>query len=966
MAEPSKDSPALRTRMRLSLRWKAFGVLLLLLGIVHAFFGVLVYRQSLQQFRHDENERLAGFRQMFDALLQQSAQGLGRIAAQISASTSAADMASRSLDTAQLSPELLASLTGVQIFDAQGHSLAGFRLAQGMELPVALQGGLLDEALHSHRPATLVWCEDQCTQYVYEPAFDRDGREIMIGLGQPVSETLEAFSRQTGADVALLSDASAGDAGVLFKRRLFAVTHAPSLLPKLKSAVADIASPPVEQAFAGAAASADYRLLLSPLSTGAASRVQSLLILDETTALQRIRGNVRNGILASLLGLALSSAALWLFLTPLSRRLQVVTQALPMLAEQRFAAARATLTSAGGPPRLPDEIDLLTDTARWLTAQLEQLKGAEAASAAKSRFLATLSHEIRTPLNGILGMLEVLQYSELEVKQRQSIRMVHESAQSLLRVMDDTLDLARIEAGRIDLDAAPFSIEQVVAGCVESAALRARSKSLKLIAYVDPALPPLVVGDAMRLRQILGNLCSNAVKFTAAGRVVVRAEPAEVAGTQVSIRFSVQDTGIGIPLEAQPNLFQPFQQGAASIAARFGGSGLGLSICQGLVKKMGGRISFVSFPGTGSIFRFSLEFPIAKAAVAEAPQSLAGVAIALHIVEPDERGWLAAYLESAGASLREGAPLTLRDAGSLGVVVEGGPSRSERLSYPLHRATLLHAVARAAGLAVKSAPQPPPEPPARALRILAVDDHPTNRHVIQTQLNLLGHDTATAADGREALQMLGASHYDLVLTDLRMPGLDGIELVGEIRRQEAAGLRPGRLPVLGLTAQIVAGEGDRCLAAGMDGCLTKPLNLMELRQALGRWAGAAPQPAIGQTGAAHPDHDNAPIDRSALVDIVGEDPALIQELLGDFLRINAALVLQLADLAGRSDFENLAAAAHRLLGSAKTAGAAPLARVLAALEQAAQQRLEAETVTLTLQARDEFDRVRDYLSLRIC
>ncbi|MDE0856831.1 MAG: ATP-binding protein, partial [Nevskia sp.] len=539
---------------------------------------------------------------------------------------------------------------------------------------------------------------------------------------------------------------------------------------------------------------------------------------------------LRQGIGVSLAGLLLSALALWLFLSPLTRRLQSVSRALPLLAARRFTDARNILGKRSASIRLADEIDLVAESTRRLSRQLEKLDATEAASQAKSRFLATVSHEIRTPLNGILGMLEVLQHSHLDPKQRDSIRMVHDSAQSLLGLMDDTLDLARIEAGRIELQATPFSIEDVVAGCVETAAPRARRKALKLISHVDPALPPMVLGDAMRLRQVLGNLCANAVKFTTSGRVIVRAERAGGEGGRVGVRFSVLDTGIGIAEQAQPHLFEPFQQADASTTARYGGSGLGLSICRGLVQRMGGRIGFVSNPGAGTEFSVWLDFPLAPGGIGKPGPDLGGLDVRLHIADPDEQAWLASYLIAAGARLRRNAPLILRDSGSLGVAIEGGRLATEYLPYPVHRQALLRAVAAAAGRQPADEAAPRVEPSQRRLRVLAVDDHPTNRHVIQAQLTLLGHQADTAASGEEALRLLAQDAYDVLLTDLRMPGMDGVQLVREIRRQEAAGLRPGRLPVLAFTAQPVAGEPERCLEAGMDGCLPKPLPLAQLRE----------------------------------------------------------------------------------------------------------------------------------------
>jgi signal transduction histidine kinase/HPt (histidine-containing phosphotransfer) domain-containing protein/ActR/RegA family two-component response regulator len=782
---------------------------------------------------------------------------------------------------------------------------------------------------------------------VVQPAFDRAGTEILVLLGQPVSAILPAFTRQGGVDVALLSGPDPGAPDRLFRQKLYAVTNAPVLLPKLRAVAAELRAAPQDRAF-DTGGRTPLMLLLTPLSQEAQGEVYALFVADQSPALERVRGALRTGVAITLGGLLLSSLTLWWFLTPLTRRLWQITRALPLLADKRYDQAEAELHSSARLPHLTDELDLLGERAQWLTRRLKQLDDAEAASAAKSRFLATVSHEVRTPLNGILGLLELLQHSQLDAGQRDSIGMVRDSALSLLGVLDDTLDLARIEAGRIDLNQAPFSIEQIVAGCAETAAPRARAKGLRLVTYTDPALPQ-VVGDAMRLRQVLGNLCSNAVKFTATGRVAVRAELVRRGTEAVRVRFCVEDTGIGIPPEARSRLFQPFQQGDGATAAHYGGSGLGLSISQGLVTCMGGRIELSSTPGAGSEFSFTLELPVAASA-AEASPDLAGVEVEMRLPRADEREWLAAYLRAAGGAVRAGARLVLREADPFALALGQPGAAAVRLLHPVHRATLLRAVAAATG---KPAAEPAvrgPEAPPRRLRVLAVDDHPTNREVIQRQLARLGHQATPAADGAAALRLLAQADYDLLLTDLRMPLMGGIELVRAIRSQERAGQHAGRLPALALSAQMLAGEAEHCLEAGMDACLTKPLSLDELRLALAPWSGNG-------AGGAEPctrSFSAAPIDRAALARLLGGDQETADLLLDDFVRINGPLVDRLAQLARRGELGELALAAHRLLGSARTIGAAELGQVLAELESAARERREADARRLAACAAEAY------------
>jgi len=858
-------------RMRLSLRWKAFGAMFLLLGIVHASFGLLVYRQAMTQYRQQERERLGAFRQQLEGLLDHSAQTLGTVGAQLASGVSLAQTASHPFDPAQLAPEVLASLSDLRFFDGQGHLIGGVAAETAVRLPRTMEQHLLELAHDTQRPASAIRCSEECVQYSYQPAFDHDGVELMIGLGQPVAETLREFARQTSADVALVESspqlAPQGPADrIIAGRRLYAVTDAPRLLPWLRTVAGRLWEVPAGQPVATNVGGNESLTLASPLK--GATGTQALFILDETVTLSRIRQGVQAGALSSLFGLTLSAAALWLFLTPLSRRLRRITRALPLLAEQKFAQARALLPRTGTIPRFADELDLLTQTTRWLSHRLERLDAVEAASEAKSRFLAEMSHEVRTPLHGVLGMLELLQHSGLEQGQRESLRMVHESAQSLLRIVDDTLDLARIEAGRIELDDAPFSIVHVLEGCVETFAARARGKHIRLLDYVDPALPPLLLGDAMRLRQILSNLCNNAVKFTAAGRVAVCAHLAEATADRVRVRFSVQDTGIGIPAQAQARLFQRFRQADAATAASYGGSGLGLSICQGLVERMGGRIGFDSTPGLGTTFWFLLEFAPAAQAAPPQQQRLDHINVTVDIANADERGWIVDYLRDAGARIADEARFLVRDDAGDGLAIQGS-AKVLHLPHPQHRSALLRALAQVAGLApLRAAETVAATVPTHRLRVLAVDDHPTNQHVVQRQLALLGHDVDLAADGEQALRLLDSGHYDMLLTDLRMPGLDGFALAREIRRREAAREKGGRLPILAMTAQVAAGDEAGCAAAGMDGHLSKPSSLEDLRRALAPWSDAATA-AVGLPAAAEPEVSETPLDRAFLLELVG-------------------------------------------------------------------------------------------------
>jgi signal transduction histidine kinase/HPt (histidine-containing phosphotransfer) domain-containing protein len=862
-----------------------------------------------------------------------------------------------------VSPELLADLADIWIFDGLLRSLGASNSAS----IDPERAELLATVGRTHRPASAVDCHEECTQTVFVPAFDRDGNEIIIGVGQSLAEVTQTFAQQTGADIVLLSgNGSAAPAPEhLWGHRIYALSHASRLRPLLVELLRPqneltLSGPAVERVVGGR----QLMMLRAPLKTARQSADEILFLVDETASRDRISTAVGNNIAANFAALALAAVALWLVMTPVTRRLRRVTEVAPLLAEQKFKEAQAILSATARTVRFPDEIDRLVASVQWLARRLETLLDAEAASEAKSRYVAVMSHEVRTPLNGILGVLELLQHSKLDRDQRESISMVRESAQSLLRVLDDAIDLARIEAGRVDLELRPFLVEDLLEGCAETLAARSRAKGLKLLTVIDPALSSPLLGDTMRLRQVIHNLCGNALKFTASGRVLLRASFEERREGRAVVRFSVTDTGIGISREAQSKLFEPFHQAEATTAERFGGSGLGLSICRGLVQRMGGQIGLDSEPGRGSEFWFRVELAFASRATDPAspsPSRLDGVAVALRIAAADERETLAASLCAAGAVIEAEAPLVVAEfSNSLWVLSHGGVAG--RLDYPVRRASLLRLLARACGREPEPETEALQDRPSHRLRVLAVDDHPTNRLVILRQLEMLGHEASCVDDGLQALDRLANQPFDLLITDLRMPGLDGFGLINELRRQEAAGERPQRLPVLVMSAGVLGGESERCIAAGVDGFLPKPLSLTVLREALTRWTACDDVvPAPAQTGPTATSED-APIDYAVIHELIGDDPVLVAELLGDFVRINTPLVDELRTLCLTQDYEDIAALAHRLLGSARTAGAPPLSNLLATLEKAAQgQNPPSDLASLGTQIVSEFRRLRDFV-----
>ncbi|MGD9614535.1 MAG: PAS-domain containing protein [Alphaproteobacteria bacterium] len=480
---------------------------------------------------------------------------------------------------------------------------------------------------------------------------------------------------------------------------------------------------------------------------------------------------------------------------------------------------------------------------------------AEAANQAKSTFLATMSHEIRTPMNGVLGMMEVLQHQGLSPEQRRTVDTMRESAQALLRIIDDVLDFSKIEAGRLELEETLFSLSGLVEGAVNTLAPQAEAKDLAITTELRAGSEDGLIGDPIRVRQILFNLLSNAIKFTDAGGIRVQAATAPLGGGRTRVTIAVIDSGIGLDAPQQARLFTPFTQADSSTTRRYGGTGLGLSIVRRLANLMHGDITVESSPGAGSTFTATL---ILRAAPADS--------LLRTRPKPGMR-------QSAG---------TTGPAG-------GGPL------------------------------------------VLVVDDHPVNREVLVRQLALLGIGADTCQDGVEAVTALEKHRYDAILADIHMPRMDGYELAKRLRNSEAPSSSP-RIPIVAVTANAMRGEEERCLAAGMDAYLAKPVALDRLRTILERWLpifDAASETASrgGATGSA--------IDRDVLSAWLGDDVSGINALLAKFAdsTVEAERVIVAASRSG--DLVALAAAAHRLKGAARAVGAYGVSRVVAGLEQAA-------------------------------
>jgi len=564
---------------------------------------------------------------------------------------------------------------------------------------------------------------------------------------------------------------------------------------------------------------------------------------------------------------------------------------------------------------------------------------AEAAAAAKASFLATMSHEIRTPMNGILGLLELLGEGPLTANQQRMLRMVDDSAAALMQILDDVLDFSKIDAGQFALSPTPIDLRALVDNVLGVASTLAHEKGLYVRNAIDAELVAELIGDGIRLRQILFNLLSNATKFTEQGSIGVRLQVLESDGAQQRIRLVVRDTGIGMTAEQQARLFEPFTQADATIARRFGGTGLGLTICQRLVSLMDGRLTMCSAPGEGTTMAVELSLPIHRQRWPQPP--LRGYRATVELDGACAEA-LTGLLEPLGITLAENAALAaLRfideasptppidrpatpwvvvtdEPSPLGYTIEAdGTCMLSRnpFSWAAVEACCRHVL----GLAMPAA-EPPPErlmDDSRAGLVLVAEDHPTNRHLIQAQLERLGYQALVVEDGIEALETLEKrSDVSLLITDCDMPRMDGYTLAAKVRASESA---DQHLPIVALTASALPDEAERCSRAGMDALLVKPAGMNELRDVLYRW-----MPALdaGRPADTAPAQVISPL--KALADLFGPS-ARLEPLIDGFLS-NARDDLGRLDEAVRGeDVSAVASCIHRINGAIKIFGGGALA-----------------------------------------